>query len=96
MASTPATGTPDERHLRVLIAGEDEVAVRRHHEGMPLESALERRAVTERAKGVVMERHGLPEREAFDRIRDQARSTGRRVADIAQAVLDGHALLPRG
>ena len=79
-----------------------EVAVKRYRDASrltekveQLQSALERRSVIERAKGIVMERHGIGEREAFEMLRDQARSTGRRVVDVAQAVLDGHALLPR-
>jgi AmiR/NasT family two-component response regulator len=35
------------------------------------------------------------EREAFERLREHARAGGRRVVEIAQAVLDGHALLPK-
>jgi response regulator NasT len=79
-----------------------EVALRRHREATrlnekveQLESALERRALIERAKGIIMERHGVDDREAFARLRDHARSGGRRVVEIAQAVLDGHALLPK-
>jgi response regulator NasT len=79
-----------------------EVALRRHREAArlnekveQLESALERRAVIERAKGILMERHGVDDREAFARLREHARGSGRRVVDIAQAVLDGHALLPK-
>jgi AmiR/NasT family two-component response regulator len=79
-----------------------EVAVRRHAEKralteqvLRLESALERRAMIERAKGIVMERHGIGEREAFELLRDHARVSGRRVVEIAQSVLDGHALLPK-
>jgi response regulator NasT len=84
------------------VQAEIEVALRRHREAArlnekveQLESALERRAVIERAKGILMERHGAGEREAFELLRDHARSSGRRVAEIAQAVLDGHALLPK-
>ena len=60
-----------------------------------LESALERRAVIERAKGILMERHGIDERAAFELMRDHARAQSRRVVDVAVAVSDGHALLPR-
>ena len=49
----------------------------------------------ERAKGILMERHTLDERGAFELLRDHARSSSRRVVDVAQSVLDGHALLPR-
>jgi AmiR/NasT family two-component response regulator len=43
-----------------------------------------------------MERHSVNEREAFELLRDHARSSGRRVVEVAQSVLDGHALLPKG
>jgi response regulator NasT len=85
------------------IQGAIEVAVRRYREAMrlhekveQLEGALERRGVIERAKGILMERHGCDDRQAFDLLRDHSRSTGRRVVDVAQAVLDGHSLLPKG
>ena len=84
------------------VQGAIEVAVRRYREAQQLtdkveqlESALERRAVIERAKGVLMERHSVSEREAFERLRDHARASNRRVVDVAQSVLDGHALLPK-
>jgi response regulator NasT len=84
------------------IQGAIEVAIRRYREAQrltekveQLESALERRAVIERAKGILMERHSISEREAFERLRDHARANGRRVVDVAQSVLDGHALLPK-
>jgi AmiR/NasT family two-component response regulator len=84
------------------IQGAIEVAVRRYRETThltakveQLESALERRGVIERAKGILMERHSVAEREAFELLRDQARTSGRRVVDVAQSVLDGHALLPK-
>jgi response regulator NasT len=79
-----------------------EVAMRRHEEKSKLvdqvqrlESALERRALIERAKGILMERHNVSEREAFDRLRDHARSRNRTVVDVAASVSEGHALLPK-
>jgi len=78
-----------------------EVALRRHSDQSELteavgqlESALERRAIIERAKGILMERHSADERAAFELLRAKARSTNRSVVDLAQAVLDGHSLLP--
>jgi AmiR/NasT family two-component response regulator len=44
---------------------------------------------------VLMERHTVGERAAFELLRDHSRATGRRVYEVAQAVLDGHALLPK-
>src|SRR3954451_3900479 len=84
------------------VQAELEVALRRHREASrltekveQLESALERRGVIERAKGILMERHGIDDRAAFELLRERARSSSRRVVDIAQAVHDGHALLPK-
>jgi len=84
------------------VQGAIEIAVRRYREARTLhekvdqlEGALERRALIERTKGILMERHGVGEREAFELLRDHSRTTGRRVVEVAQAVLDGHALLPK-
>jgi response regulator NasT len=78
-----------------------EVAIRRYRETArltekvdQLESALTRRGTIERAKGILMERHRVDEREAFELLREHARSGNRRVVDVARAVVDGHALLP--
>jgi len=83
------------------VEGAIELALRRHAETSrltaqveQLESALERRGTIERAKGILMERHSVDERDAFELLRQQARRSNRRVIDIAHAVTDGHALLP--
>jgi AmiR/NasT family two-component response regulator len=85
-----------------VVQGAIEVALRRYEETSrlevkveQLESALERRALIERAKGILMERHSLDERAAFELLRDHARAQSRRVVDVARAVTDGHALLPK-
>ncbi|MEA2394295.1 MAG: two-component system, response regulator PdtaR [Solirubrobacteraceae bacterium] len=79
-----------------------EVAMRRWQERQDLgeqvdrlEGALQRRALIERAKGILMERHGSDERAAFELLREQARSNNRTVVDVAAAVAQGHLLLPR-
>lgn len=84
------------------VQGAIEVAIRRYREAArlhakvdQLEGALERRAIIERAKGILMERHGITDREAFELLRDHSRTTNRRVIEVAQSVLDGHALLPK-
>jgi AmiR/NasT family two-component response regulator len=84
------------------VQGAIEVAVRRYRDASrlsdkveQLESALDRRGVIERAKGILMERHSVGERDAFELLRDHARSSGRRVVEVAQSVVDGHALLPK-
>jgi response regulator NasT len=83
------------------VEGAIELAMRRHAETTllteqvaQLESALERRGTIERAKGILMERHGVDDRAAFELLRQQARRSNRRVIELALAVIDGHALLP--
>ena len=70
--------------------------LRRLPEYHDLESAFARRSTIERAKGILMERHSLAEEGAFALLRDQSREANRRLVDIAAAVVDGHALLPKG
>ena len=54
-----------------------------------LEHALAARVATERAIGVLSERHGVSPREAFDALRQEARAQSRPVQDLAREVLDG-------
>jgi AmiR/NasT family two-component response regulator len=70
-----------------------EVALRRHAEVEQLtekidelEGALQRRSVIERAKGILMERHTLGDRAAFERLRTFARANRRRVVDVARDI----------
>lgn len=49
-----------------------------------LQGALDSRAVIERAKGILMAQHAITAREAFHRLRAQARRERRRVADVAR------------
>jgi AmiR/NasT family two-component response regulator len=71
-----------------------EVVLRRFAEYHRLEGAFGRRAMTERAKGILMERHSIDEEGAFAMLRDQARASNCKVVDVATAVVDGHLLLP--
>ncbi len=73
-----------------------EIVLRRFAEFQNLEGAFGRRAVIERAKGIMMERHSIAEDAAFEMLRTHARSANRKLVDIAAAVVDGHRLLPRG
>jgi response regulator NasT len=84
------------------VQGALEVALRRHADAEQLsgeveqlEGAIQRRAVIERAKGILMERHSLGDREAFELLRSHARANNRKLVDVARAVADGHLLLPR-
>jgi AmiR/NasT family two-component response regulator len=60
-----------------------------------LEGAFGRRALTERAKGILMERHSVDETSAFEMLREHSRTANRKLVDVATAVVDGHRLLPR-
>jgi hypothetical protein len=53
-----------------------------------LEHALAARVSTERAIGVLAERHGTSPKAAFEALRRDARSQGRPVAELAREVLD--------
>ena len=72
-----------------------DIVLRRFAEFHDLEGAFGRRAVTERAKGILMERHSVDEGAAFAMLRDHSRASNRKLLDIAAAVVDGHALLPK-
>ena len=72
-----------------------DIVLRRFAEYHELEGAFGRRAVTERAKGILMERHSVNETVAFEMLRNQSRSANRKLVDVASAVVDGHALLPK-
>jgi response regulator NasT len=79
----------DEESVRSSL----EIAVRRFAELTELgdavdelEDAIARRATIERAKGILMERHGINDQQAFDMLRSQARSSNRRVHDVAADV----------
>jgi response regulator NasT len=74
-----------------------DIVLRRFAEYHNLEGAFDRRALTERAKGILMERHGIREQEAFELLRTESRHSGRKLIDIAEAVATTHLLLrPRG
>jgi AmiR/NasT family two-component response regulator len=72
-----------------------DIVLRRFAEYHDLQGAFGRRAVTERAKGILMERHSIDEASAFAMLRERSRLDNRKLIDIAAAVVDGHRLLPR-
>jgi AmiR/NasT family two-component response regulator len=72
-----------------------DIVLRRFSEYQNLQGAFGRRAVTERAKGILMERHSVGEDIAFAMLRDNARAGNRKLIDIASAVVDGQPLLPK-
>ena len=87
-ASVPHGGDPGELQSAI------DIAVQRFADYHGLEAAFERRAVVERAKGILMERHCIGQEKAFALLREQARRTNHKLIDIADAVLATHGLLP--
>jgi two-component system, response regulator / RNA-binding antiterminator len=75
--------------------GAIDIVLRRFTEYHDLEGAFGRRSVTERAKGILMERHSVDDADAFEMLRNQSRRTNTKLADVAAAVVDGHRLLPK-
>lgn len=57
---------------------------------MDLEEALETRKLIERAKGVLMEAHGLSEAEAFHRMRKTSMDNRKSMREVADAILLSH------
>ena len=72
-----------------------DIVLRRFAEYHNLQGAFGRRALIERAKGILMERHSIDEDAAFAMLRDRARTDNRKLIDLAAAVVDGHRLLPK-
>lgn len=71
-----------------------DIVLRRFSEYHNLEGAFGRRAVTERAKGILMERHDIDEQAAFEMLRGSARASSRKLVDVADAVVQSRSLLP--
>jgi AmiR/NasT family two-component response regulator len=75
--------------------GSIDIVLRRFAEYHDLQGAFGRRALIERAKGILMERHSIDEHAAFEKLRERSRSDNRKLIDLAAAVVDGHRLLPK-
>lgn len=80
-------GIPDEMQSAI------DITLRRYAEYSSLEGAFARRAVIERAKGIMMARQSIDERRAFELLRSQSQRSGKRLFDVAEAVLESHLLL---
>ena len=70
-----------------------DIALRRFSDYHNLEGAFGRRAVIERAKGILMERHALTDQQSFELLRAHSQRSGRKLYDLATAILDSHLLL---
>jgi response regulator NasT len=79
--------TPEELQSAI------DVTLQRFAEYHNLQGAFGRRAVIEQAKGILMARHSLNSDQAFEMLRDHSQHNGRRLADVAAAIVDSHLLL---
>ena len=79
--------TPEELQSAI------DVTLQRFAEYHNLQGAFGRRAAIEQAKGILMARHSLNADQAFAMLRDHSQHNGRRLADVAAAIVDSHLLL---
>ena len=79
----------DQQQLQSAL----DITLRRFAEYHNLEGAFGRRAIIERAKGILMAVHDIDEQQAFELLRDRSQRDGRKLVDIAEAVTHTHRLL---
>jgi AmiR/NasT family two-component response regulator len=80
-------GTPEELQSAI------DITLQRFSEYQSLQGAFGRRAVIEQAKGILMARHATTADKAFEMLRDHSQHSGRKLADVAAAVVESHLLL---
>jgi len=70
-----------------------DIVLHRFAEFHNLEGAFGRRAVIEQAKGILMARHAISQEKAFELLRTHSQHNGRKLVDVAEAIVDSHLLL---
>jgi response regulator NasT len=70
-----------------------DITLQRFTEYHNLQGAFGRRALIEQAKGILMARHAINADAAFDMLRDHSQHNGKKLADVAAAVVGSHQLL---
>jgi response regulator NasT len=80
--------TPEELQSAI------DITLQRFSEYHSLQGALGRRAVIEQAKGILMGRYAIDADRAFDQLRDHSQHNGRKLVDIAAAIVDSYQVLP--
>src|ERR1700678_3517867 len=74
-------GSPDELQSAI------DITLQRFNEYQSLQGAFGRRAQIEQAKGILMARHSINAEQAFTRLRDHSQQTGRKLSDLAAAIV---------
>ena len=80
-------GSPEELQSTI------DITLQRFSEYHNLQGAFGRRALIEQAKGILMARHSITADGAFELLRDHSQHNGRKLADVAAAVVESHLLL---
>jgi len=80
---------PDAQELQSTLA----ITLRRFAEYQNLQGAFGRRATIEQAKGILMARHAIDQHRAFDMLRDHSQRSDRKLIEVAESVVQSHALL---
>ena len=70
-----------------------DITLQRFAEYHNLQNAFERRALIEQAKGILMARHAIDADDAFAMLRQHSQQSGRKLADVARALVESHVLL---
>ena len=71
-----------------------DITLRRFAEFNNLQGAFGRRAVIEQAKGILMARNGVNADDAYQLLKSHSQQTGKKLIDVAQAIIQFHELLP--
>ncbi len=79
----------DAEELQIAI----EITLQRFAEYHNLQGAFGRRAVIEQAKGILMARHAIDQDRAFEMLRSHSQHNGRKLIDVAEAIVESHLLL---
>jgi response regulator NasT len=79
--------TPEELQSAI------DITLQRFAEYNNLQGAFGRRATIEQAKGILMARHSINGDKAFEMLRHHSQHNGRKLSDVAIAVVESHLLL---
>ena len=70
-----------------------DITLQRFTEYHNLQGAFGRRALIEQAKGILMARHAIDQQSAFEMLREHSQHNGRKLVDVAEAIVESHLLL---
>jgi response regulator NasT len=79
--------SPDELQSAI------DITLQRFAEYHSLQGAFGRRATIEQAKGILMARNAIDSDRAFEMLRDHSQRNGRKLTDVAGAIVESHLLL---